>query len=362
MNRRPHITHIIDGLGTGGAERIVYELATRTSPDKFLVDVIGLAPRAGDATKHALEVAGIKVCWIEKNDKLGIELYEDLVQEFQQTHPDIVHTHLFAADVWGTQAASRAHVPIVISTEHSVNQNEGFLKNLLKKRARKHQTQIIAVSEAVAAYVKEQSPAQEDKVQVIANGIDVERFVKAGDVVRESHKPVELVVVGRLDPEKGQASLLRALAYVSDDFRLTFVGDGSQRLGLEDQVKKLGWQHKVKFVGRRDDVEKFYQAADIAIVPSRWEGLGLAALEAMAAGCAVVAADVDGLREIVRHGETGLLVNFEAAKLAGEAISELMRDPKRQRALAGLGLEMVRREYTVDVMVAEYEKLYQSFL
>lgn len=341
---------------------MVFELATRTNPEEFQVDVIGLVPRAGDAIKHALEQAGIPVRWIEKQDKLGLELFEDLAQEFTRTQPDIVHTHLFAADVWGTRAALRAQVGAVVSTEHSVNRNEGWLKHRLKCRARRYQQRVVAVSEAVGASIRHECPKAADKIIVISNGIDTKHFGATPRGTAPATAPVELVVVGRLEPEKGQVQLLRALAHVRAPFRLTVVGDGSQRRALEDQVQRLGWTDHIQFVGQRTDVERFYRAADMAIVPSRWEGLGLAALEAMAAGCVVVAADVDGLREIIHHGTTGLLVSFDAAQQAGEAIDALIRQPERRAALAQAGQALVREQYDVVGMVAGYEALYRSLL
>lgn len=355
------VLHIIDGLGIGGAERVVFELASRLRQSEFSSEVIGLSSAGGTETFDALSKAGIPVRIIEKRGKLGLGLLDELTEYLSQNPPEIVHTHLFAADLWGALAADRAGVPVLLSTEHSVNRNEGWLKHRLKCWTHHKRDTVVAISETVATYTRDFCPSTKDKVRVISNGIDLDRFLAAKPQARRKKIPT-ILVVGRLETEKGQLDLLNALPLVTSPFRLQLVGKGTQEPVLRRRIAELMLSDRVELLGPRQDVEKLYHGADIVVVPSRWEGLGLAAIEAMASGCAVLASDVDGLRELVRHEETGLLADFQAPGRVAAALMRLMEDAKLRQRLGAASNTMVRQTYDVDTMLKSYCKLYNELL
>jgi glycosyltransferase involved in cell wall biosynthesis len=359
--------HIIDGLGIGGAERVVFELATRLRDEQFTSEVISLSGAPDQATAKALEQAGVPVTMLPKRTKLGRGLLEDLTERLSAEPPAIVHTHLFAADLWGGLAADRAGVPVVLSTEHSVNRNEGWLKHRLKCWTHRKRDAVVAISEAVATYSRNFCPATTDKLRIIPNGIDAERFAKAAVSADKTGRPTSqrvpvLLVVGRLEPEKGQLDLLNALPLISQPVKLQLVGRGSQEAAIRRRIGELQLGDRVELLGARQDVERAYAAADIVIVPSRWEGLGLAALEAMAARRPVIASDVDGLREVVLHEQTGLLVNMGQTAEVAAAISRLLADGTLRDRLTGAAADMVKKTYSIESMIATYRALYTELL
>ncbi|MFH1426543.1 MAG: glycosyltransferase family 4 protein [Candidatus Kerfeldbacteria bacterium] len=357
MNKR--IVHIIDSLEIGGAEWIMAELATGMDRSVFDVEVICLTQPKSRVIMEYLKKGGVPVRIIEKKNKLGIGMFEHLTDLLQKEHPEIVHTHLFAADVWGGMAASSAHVPVIISTEHGVNKDFGWMKNRLKCWVNGKRDAIVAVSESVRAYALDAcSTNTPDKVKLIPNGINMKRFYREARK-RPAKTPV-IAVVGRLEPVKGHAELLAALPKVKNDYRLRIVGSGSLREKLEQQVADLGLQGRVTFENAREDVEQVYAEADIVAVPSWWEGLGLVAIEALASGCAVLASNVEGLHDVVHDEETGLLVDMNDPDAVASKLDRLLEDADLRFALTTKGQQHVKTLYSLDAMVGAYTTLYNE--
>lgn len=347
---------------------MLFDVVTGLDKEEWDVEVIclsklltGTAPTLEQrATYDALKEAGISVRVIPKTTKDGILMFHQLVQYLRQAQPDIVHTHLFASDVWGTLAARRAGVRVVVSTEHNINKNEGRTKHVLKCYVRAKQNIVVAVSEAVQQDLLKNCLAVRKRKNciVIPNTVDLKQFAYQPHV--GLHDPVELLVVGRLVKQKGHENLLKALVQLQHPFRLRIVGEGVLRKELEKKVKALNLQDHVVFDGASTDVVAAYAAADIVLIPSRWEGFGIVALEAMASGVPVIAADVDGLRECIQDGITGMLVNMKKPNAVAEAIDALIADPDRRHSLAQQARTHVEQEYSRESMIQRYTELYYS--
>lgn len=344
------IVHIIDGLTIGGAERIVVDLATEMTGE-YAVHVVSLSHLSLEAQPLAAELtqAGVDVHSIPKRSKLGLGLTGQLTELLHDVQADLVHTHLWAADVWGSRAAAQAGVP-TISTEHNINRDEGRLKHWLKCRAR--QGRVVAVSEVVARDLLRCKHIDSSKLSTIYNGVDVERF--AG-VKRNPQSPPVVAVIGRLVQQKGHADLLPALLQLSEPHSVHFIGDGPLRGALEPLSHKLGVAEQIVFEGARSDIEEVYAQASVVMIPSRWEGFGLVAVEAMLAGCAVVASDVDGLHEIVEG--YGRLVDMSDADAVGKAIDDALKNGPAEGAQA-----YAREAFSRERMVAQYAAIYTEIL
>jgi glycosyltransferase involved in cell wall biosynthesis len=256
---------------------------------------------------------------------------------------DLVHTHLFAGDTWGRMAAllapafSGRRPPLVVTTEHNVNRDETW--QVPVKRALAHASDaIVCVSEATAAWTRDVEHI--GPVRVIGNGIDLSRFGphRGGDGTR-------VLAIGRRVPQKGFDVLIRALP---DTLTLDIVGEGPFHL-----------EHpRVRWLGRREDVPALLAEADILAVPSRWEGFGLAAAEGLAAGVAVVASDVDGLRDVI--GDAGLKVPPGDADALRVALTSLSRDPALRARLGDRGRARAAERFDIRDTVSRYEGLYQE--
>ncbi len=172
-------------------------------------------------------------------------------------------------------------------------------------------------------------------------------------------------VVARLQPEKGVATFLKAAARVSkvsQEARFLVVGDGPLREELLELVGRLGLRERVCFLGYRADARALTGLLDVLVVPSLTEGSPLIVLEAMAAGVPVVASEVGGIPDQVRHRQEGLLVPPDDPGSLGDAIVELLRDPTRARALGEAGRRRMSSEFAHETMVARVESVYRSAL
>jgi glycosyltransferase involved in cell wall biosynthesis len=164
---------------------------------------------------------------------------------------------------------------------------------------------------------------------------------------------------------KGIDVLLQALAVLGEQGirpHLLIAGDGPERPSLEAQAQTTGLSGQVRFLGRRTDAADLLAACDVFVLPSRREGLGVAALEAMAAGRPVVASAVGGLREVVVDGRTGLLVRPDDAVALAEAIAHLLRDEQLRWRLGSCGPQRVGEGFLAEQMVSSYVQLYEEVL
>jgi len=274
--------------------------------------------------------------------------------------PDVVHA---MGGPGGVLLLRRLDVPLVYTANHTYRQAHRLgrlrrLPSLLERRAYARAAVVLAISPSTADAVQALGvPA--GRIEVVAPGVDVERLDR-GDSLRQ---PGRLLFVGRLESHKGPLLAVAAmtrLARSRPQVRGVVVGAGSQDAAVRAAAAAGGGA--VEVLGSLDDeaLAAEYARADLVLVPSRYEGLGLVALEAMAAGAVVVAADVDGLRDAV--GDRGVLVPPLDGPALVAACAALLDDCARRDELAGRGREHVRREHSWDAVAARVEAVYRGVL
>jgi glycosyltransferase involved in cell wall biosynthesis len=222
---------------------------------------------------------------------------------------------------------------------------------------------VIAISEQIAALLVA-GGVRREKIRVIHSGVDIERFKAAAIAGGDNGAPV-IGTAAVLEERKGHRFLLEAAAELKrQGHRLKYriAGDGSQREKLERLAQSLGLQREVEFLGFVSDVPAFLSAIDIFVLPSLFEGLGVAVLEAMAAARPVVASDTGGLRELVADGETGLLVAPEDSISLARTISQLASQRERMRAMGANGRARVEKYFTMEKMAQQNESYYFELL
>ena len=267
---------------------------------------------------------------------------------------DLVHTHLVHADVYGALGARR-----LVSTKHNDDPFRTgpfrFVERALTWRAGR----VVAITHALARFLVDQVGLPRDKVTTIHYGLD--------DLPRAWGKnpadPVEedvplLLAVCRLEPQKGVDVAVRALARLRDvepAAELVVLGDGPERDRLEDLAREL--DVPVHLLGRVPDVAAWLRRADVLVHPARWEGFGLALLEAMLAQLPVVATNVSSIPEIVADGATGLLVPPDDPEALAEAIARVLGDPG---TFGAAGRERARAEFSVARMADETLAVYEQ--
>ena len=287
----------------------------------------------------------------------------------------ILHSHQFRAGLAASPIGRWCRVPLIIETAHvRETWRKGWIEGsyAIDRLADRFIDHYIAVSHAIARYLTEEKRLPEKKVTVIHNGCDLERFRPDHPPSRELRRslgfaetdPV-IVVLARLEPQKGHYVLFEALPSVCSAFprvRLVCAGEGELRSKLKQQVRDLGLEDTVRFVGFQSNVEDWLALAEFTVLPSFFEGLPVVAAESLAAGKPMVATAVDGTPEIVIDGKTGLTVPPGDPQLLAEAICRLLRDPELRAHMGRAGREWVVKGFSRAQQVERTEELYRCGL
>jgi glycosyltransferase involved in cell wall biosynthesis len=275
--------------------------------------------------------------------------------------PTILHTHLVHADAYGQTAGTLAGVPIRLSTKHGFNEfREGRIFALGDRTIGALAHKQIAISRGLARYLSETEGFPEPDFEIVHYGITASPPPEP----YEGEAP-KFLCIGRLIPIKGHVVLLRAFRKVLDarpDATLEIAGRGVLEHGLKDLSRELGLNGAVKFLGHVTPVQRAVEESLGVVVPSLGEGFGMVALEAMERARPVIAASIGGLEDLVRDGETGLLVPPGDSDSLAEAMLTLAADPARA---AAMGMEARRRaiERFPEVRCTERtEEVYRHWL
>jgi glycosyltransferase involved in cell wall biosynthesis len=363
------VMYILTELAPGGAERCVANLATGLDRRRFEASVVGLR---GGPMADELRAAGVRCESLDLYCRCDASALARLVRRMRRFRPDIVHTHLFHADLAGRFAAAWVGSAKLIHTVHVAEQRPRRAQFLWARWARGACDRIVCVSEAVRDHHRRRSGLPAGDYRVIRNGIDVDRYGRDDDARRRLRrqwgvKPGERVgcFVGRLDRQKGVDVLAEALVRLGSDApigRWMIAGEGPERAWLSDRVDRAGLADRVRLLGRVDNVPELLSACDIFALPSRWEGLPLAAMEAMAAGLAVVVSDGPGLTEVVQDGRTGLVVPVGDVASLARALRSLAEDAALRSRLATEATRDARRRFGLSRYLASHEALYVDTL
>ena len=294
-----------------------------------------------------------------------------LAQVLRRRQVDILHSHMFQASLFASPIGWLCRVPVIIETPHLREAwRHGWLKGrfVVDRWVGRFVDHYIAVSEANARYLTEEKGLPGRKILVIRNGIDLTRFnpdhpAPVGIKISigfDEGDPL-LLVVGRLEAQKGHHVLLGALPAVRQEFpqaRLVCIGDGALRGELEGKARSLGLEGAVRFLGYQSNVPDWLAAADATVLPSLYEGLPLTAIECLAAGKPMVATSVDGTPEVVVNEKTGLTVPPGNAELLAAALCRLLREAELRRKLGAAGRRWVEEHFSIERQIFKTQELY----
>jgi glycosyltransferase involved in cell wall biosynthesis len=361
------VLHVQRIGGIGGSERHVLELLPalreRGIDARFLgLDDTGAAP---GPFYEALERTGVPLERLPCPRDVDPRLARRVRRAVGAQRPDLLHTHLIHADVYGALARGPA---VLVSTKHNDDPFRSGRARHLEKLLTRRAARVVCITEALARFNREVVGLPPDKLRVVHYGLDEppSAWGPPGGPELPADAPV-LVAVARLVPQKGVDVAVRALARVRKtrpETRLVVLGEGPERSALDELAAELGASEAVSFPGRVGDVAWWLRRAALLVHPARWEGFGLALLEAMLCARPVVASAVSSVPEIVVDGETGLLVPPDDPEALAERISALLDDPVRAAALGAAGETRARTEFSVarmaDRTVAVYEEALAS--
>jgi glycosyltransferase involved in cell wall biosynthesis len=364
---RVRVVEILATGTNGGAQEHLFSLLTRLDRSRYDASVVALS--SGSAVRK-LQRAGVDVTVIDEPD--NDDAIRALAAHLAEVQPDVIHTHMYRADVVGTKAsialAEMGHRrPFVVSTVHSSRVRNAEDRELIRQLT-PSMDQLIAVSKSIEKKIAEEHRTGAP-VRLIYNGVDLERYDHQDPccTLRDEYgmEPGSQIVgvVARLEPEKGHQTLIEAwpdvLRKVPGAY-LLIVGEGSRRDFLEQLAAAHKVAHRVVFTGRRDDIPAVTAALDVAVLPSWREAQGLSVLEAMALSRPVVASDVGGIPEMVEDGVTGLLVEHDNPVALAAAIVRLLTDHAFADTIARAGHDLVHDRFCIELMVKAIEEIYDE--
>jgi glycosyltransferase involved in cell wall biosynthesis len=364
---RVRVVQVMATGTNGGAQEHVYNLVSRLDRERYDVSVASLSHGSG---ARKIERLGVPVTVIdEPDDAIATAI---LAAHLADLRPDVVHNHMYRAEIVGTKAAvalgeAGHRRPWILSTVHSSRVRSDEDQEVLR-RLTPLMNHLVVVSRSIERKVVDEGRTTAPR-SLIYNGVDLERYDHQEPccTLREEYgmdpdSPI-VGVVGRLELEKGHPTLLEAWPLVLDTIPkayLLIVGEGSRLDALHQIVRDQGIERHVVFTGRRDDIPAVTAAFDVAVLPSYREAQGLTILEAMALSRPVVASNVGGIPEMIEDGVTGLLVPPHDPPALAAAIVRLLTDHQLADTIGRAGHDMTHDRFCVQLMVNAVQELYDE--
>ena len=368
-NPRYEILFVIDNLKPGGAQKTLLSLvgAINTSQVEPVVWCLG----GTGPVEHSLSAAGVRV--LRFNRFLiysGIALLL-MARHIRRHRVLLVQSFLFHSDVLSRILRKLTRVPAVVASVRSAEITKPGWKCWLNRRVATWADLTIAVSEDALEFAARREGLRREKAVIVMNAVDPASYdpgLRVSAQLLDAGIPPNARVVGtvgRLGPEKAHRSLLEAFVEVRrrvPDAHLVIAGDGPLRNGLVALAQRPGLADRAHVLGFREDVPRLLGAMDVFCLPSLFEGISNALLEAMAMARPCVATDVAGNKALIRDGVEGILVPPSDTKALAEAIVNLLEDRERATAMGAAARKRVEEEFTIDRMVKGYEAAYRAAL
>jgi glycosyltransferase involved in cell wall biosynthesis len=363
MSEPPLVLHLGKIAGISGAETHLLSLLPDLRRRGWNVRLLMLhehEPGAGEFARE-LRSRGVPLDAIPLAADVDPVAFIRVCAYLARHRPTLLHTHLVHADVYGQLAGLVARVPLRFSTKHGFNEfREGrlfaFADRTVASMAHVH----IAISRGLARYLADTEGFDEQGFEIVHYGIS-----PRGEPPPYPTDGPTLLCVGRLIPIKGHVVLLRALAQACrevPELRLEIAGQGPLQPALQTLAAELGIADAVRFLGFVSPIQDAVERASIVVVPSLGEGFGMVALEAMERARPVVAAEIGGLADLVRRGQTGLLVPPGEAEPLARALVDLARDPEQAARMGEEGRRRVLEFFREERCADRTEILYRAML
>jgi glycosyltransferase involved in cell wall biosynthesis len=376
---KPRILHVVKSQNVAGAENHLFMLLRGLAAEGYEVHLLSLTDRRhgpmGDAYAARLGAArdeGVAVSLDQVAHKLDAAAVPRIARHIRRIRPDLVHTHMPYADLFGSVAARRAGVGAVIGSRHhdcAFSRAEWLRFKAYYALVKPWQQGVIAISERVADQCRRMEGWRGEQVHPVLYGCDdhaTDRGRARAEVLRELGLAADTLLLGtvaRLIPWKGHRYAVEAMAEVAPRVpraRWLFVGDGPERASLERQVADAGLAERVLFLGYRTDIARLMAAFDLLVHPTLGEGFGLIQLEAMLQGTPIVATRTGAIPEVVVDGQTGLLVPPASAGGLAGAVARLAEDEGLRLRFGAAGRGRFEREFTSARMAGETSEVYRK--
>lgn len=380
--RRIRVLTLVDGIGTyGGGESLARLIAMGLDNDRFesifCVSRWNPETTTDPAVARALDdltASGTEFIGLERQGRHSAGPWLELIRRMRRGRVDVLHSHKFGSNAWGSMITAAAQTPVFVAHEHtwSFDGNRTRMladRHLIGRRA----DAVVAVSRDDRRKMIEIEGLRPQKVIFIPNGIPDPAYAEPGQLRAELGLDGSVPVLGAvatLRPQKALEVMIEAMAVVARSqpaAKLVIAGgDDQHHPGLRDelraQAERLGVGGSVVMLGLRSDVPAVIADFDIALSSSDFEGSPLSLMECMEAAKPVVATAVGGVPDLVADGETGLLVPPRDPEALAAAAVALIEDPDRSRRIGEAGRQRRRREFSLDATIGRIEDLYDRLL
>lgn len=366
------VLYLITANTYGGAEHAVYKLVKTHDRSKYFPLVACLGN--DEVFIRRIQECGVNIFPLNMPYMFGIPAFIKLYNLLKREKVDIVHTQLFRADVFGRIAGKLAGAKIIVST---IQNMEAFRKyavlNMLDRYTSLLTDKIISVSDIVRDFTIEKTALDISRFTTIYNFVDLEDYpaeplpqesrIKARKDLGIGNAELVIGTIGRLAPQKAQNHFIEAAKIILSKFpqaRFLIAGDGPLKNDLLKLAEDLGIRERVVFTGFVENVRSIFEALDIFVLSSLWEGLPLTACEAMACHVPVVATTVGGVPELIEDEKTGLLVEPGNPALLAEKICSIIEDDELGNRLAADARKAVENRFSLDCVRDQIENLYTN--
>lgn len=360
MNKRLAI--INHNLGSGGAEKLIYDMALELKKMNIKFSII-LLTSVNDIYGKKLQEIGIDVIYL--SNKWDIYSPKNIfrLKKILKTY-DIIHTHTYAAQLWTAFTSLFLDKnKKYLTTEHSTSnrRREKFYFKYLDGWMYSRYDKIISITDATQVNLKKWlNNKNQEKHLVINNGINLKKYYSTIPIKRKEinqnlkDEDILICMIGRFSEQKDQKTLIKSMKFLNESYKLILLGDGDKE-SEEQLVDELNLKERVYFLGYKSNVAEIVKSCDIAVLSSHWEGFGLAAVESMALGIPTIGSNVAGLREVLENG--GIIFEKGNEK---DLYTKIMKiDEKSYRELSKQAKEKSKK-YSLDKMIKKYLKLFNN--
>jgi glycosyltransferase involved in cell wall biosynthesis len=358
------IAEMLESDGPGGAELVELRLAQALRDRGHTIVPVGPSMGCGWLAGQFRE-SGFDPQTFTLRRPLDWRCLQGMIELLRHHRVDLVHSHEFTMAVYGTAAARWLGIPHVITMHGSQYVTSKWRRQVLLRWAFRSSAATVVVSADTKRHLEKELGLSEATLRVILNGVPTRPGDRAKVRAELGLKDdqIMLLAVGSLVPRKGHAVLIEALSTLgAGSWTLAIAGGGAERERLEALADSKGLSRQVRIMGHREDIPDLLAACDVFVMPSLWEGLPLALLEAMLAGKPVVASRTSGIPEAVTDGVDGLLTTpGDVGELAG-ALAGLLSDPARRAVLGAAARSRAHAAFTLDAMASGYEGVFREAL
>ncbi|MBN1559559.1 glycosyltransferase [candidate division KSB1 bacterium] len=362
------VLQLVEGFNFGGAETKLLELVKHMDVERFETTIISLG--LGNEIEELFHQLDCRVLTFQRQKQVDFRLLRRIRDFIRAEHIDIVMTTLFYADVLGAMAGHSGGAKGVFSWE-TISSPKWLAPHRFwsYRYAIRRADKVISVSQATAEWLVQKRKVAAEKVMIIPYGVDLAKFNPAIKAVHRKDigagdDDIVIGQVARLDEQKGHTYLIDAASMIialQPRAKFVLVGDGPLRSQLMHKVDQAGLHDFFIFLGFRQDVPDLLPLFDLFVLPSLYEGLPNVVLEAMACGLPVVATPVDGTKEAVVDGETGLLVPVADPQRLARSILKIIGSDGLKERLGVAGRHRVENQFSLERQVQRFENLYEDY-